>query len=258
MTKNKKLNSYLKIGIIMLLSVLAGGVIGVGAVFFDFASFGGAISAFLGMIRTNLLMIQICLGLLMTVIGELTIRKMRVLGILMVNASDEDSDRLDYELERYGSIGVVSKTVLYALSILALATGYSMDFIAQASKSENILLLITFVVFILICFYEGYWQVRFVKLTQKIDPAKKGDPTSTKFQEQWIASCDEAERQMIYQASHKTYIKMQKIIPVLILITMLSHLMWDTGIMAVAIVGIVWVLQTWFYCRTCVATKKKI
>ena len=46
----------------------------------------------------------------------------------------------------------------------------------------------------------------YIKLVQRIYPDKKGDPTSINFQEQWLASCDEAEKEEIYEASYKTYL----------------------------------------------------
>lgn len=57
----------------MLLSVLLGGAIGFITAFFDFASFGGAISGFLGMIQKNLLAVQVCIGLPMLATGEFVI-----------------------------------------------------------------------------------------------------------------------------------------------------------------------------------------
>ena len=50
--------------------------------------------------------------------------------------------------------------------------------------------------------YFGMWQIRYIKLVQRIYPDKKGDPTSINFQEQWLTpSCDEAERrEEIYEA----------------------------------------------------------
>lgn len=255
--EGKKMNSYIKAGLIMLLCVLAGGIIGFGVAFCDVSSVGTVMDAFLMMIRKNLLLILTVITVLMILLGEGSIRKLRITGCRLENAEDEESDLLDYELERISAVAITTVTTLSAISIIVLATGYSITYIEQLSKSENIFLLLSFGVFIIGCFYEGYWQIKFVKVTQKIDPAKKGDPTSLKFQEQWLMSCDEAERGMIYQATYRTYITMSKTIPVLILITMLSHLLWNTGILAVVIVGCVWVLQTLIYSFSCVKLKGK-
>ena len=48
--------------------------------------------------------------------------------------------------------------------------------------------------------YFGMWQIRYIKLVQRIYPDKKGDPTSINFQEQWLASCDEAEKEEILRS----------------------------------------------------------
>ena len=256
MKKNKKkTNSYIKTGLILLGCVLAGALIGFGVAFVDIRAWGNTVNIFLDFIRENLLCTLSLLLILMAILGEFSLRKIKKLGVQMQQADDEVCDEIDYQLERASGIGMVIQNIFTVLSIAALATGYSMDYIARLSTEANNLLLISFIIFIVGCFYEGYWQVRFVKLNQRIDPNKKGDPTSIKFQEQWLESCDEAEREIIYKSAYKTYIAMSKAIPVMMLVTMLAHLLWDTGLMAILIVGIVWVIQTVIYVHTCIKLK---
>ena len=66
--------------------------------------------------------------------------------------------------------------------------------------------LVACVIFITIYVYLYFWQIRYVKLLQKTHPEKKGDPPSPKFQEQWLDSCDEAEKEVIYRSAYKAYI----------------------------------------------------
>jgi len=39
---------------------------------------------------------------------------------------------------------------------------------------------------------------------------------------------------------------------------MLSHMLWDTGILAVVLVGIMWCGTAVVYCRACVTNRRRI
>ena len=56
-----------------------------------------------------------------------------------------------------------------------------------------------FVLFLICFFYCGMAQARYVKLLQKVHPEKKGDIASKDFHKQWLESCDEAEKDAVYQ-----------------------------------------------------------
>lgn len=76
-----------------------------------------------------------------------------------------------------------------------------------------------------------------------------------KFQKQWMESCDEAEKEVIYQSSYKTYLTIMKVIPILLLVAMLGHFIWNTGIMAILMVGIIWIVANVTYSRSCLIKK---
>ena len=44
-----------------------------------------------------------------------------------------------------------------------------------------------------------------VNLTKRINPEKRGDVLELKFQQTWLASCDEGERSVIYQSASQAY-----------------------------------------------------
>ena len=45
--------------------------------------------------------------------------------------------------------------------------------------------------------------MRYVKMVQAAHPEKRGDMNSKNFQKDWMASCDEAEKEMVYQSAYK-------------------------------------------------------
>ncbi|MFR7667159.1 MAG: DUF3169 family protein [Mediterraneibacter faecis] len=78
---------------------------------------------------------------------------------------------------------------------------------------------------VLICFfYCGMAQARYVKLLQKVHPVEKGDIASKDFHKQWLESCDEAEKEAVYQSSYSTYIFSGKLIGILLVVTMIAFI----------------------------------
>lgn len=68
--------------------------------------------------------------------------------------------------------------------ILLLATGYSTKYIESLNGSGIMWFLLEILTFIALEVYLNVWQIRYVRVIQKIYPDKKGDPTSLKFPKQ--------------------------------------------------------------------------
>lgn len=144
---------------------------------------------------------------------EIVLHKMKKIGARIPGAEDAEGDRLEFEMEQIGSAAMIYSNLFSVLSILVLSTGYSIDYINSLERKENVWLIAAFIIFIIGTTYQGYWQVRYIKTVQRTYPDKKGDPSSRKFQEQWLQSCDEAEREVIYQGAYKSYRGIMKLLP---------------------------------------------
>ena len=94
-------------------------------------------------------------------------------------------------------------------------------------------------------------------MVQKAHPEKKGEISSKDFQKQWLASCDEAEKEIVYQSAYKVYCVMTKSIAVLLGITMILHLMFQTGILAILVVAAIYLITVFTYATSCVSLQKK-
>lgn len=251
----KKMNTYLKFSLKMLGYTFAGGLLGFGCVYIGMDSLGELFKALSNAARDHLIWIQAFFLAVSVLLLEPVLHRYRTLGRELEDAEDEQGDLLEYRMEKLSALGMTVSIAGMVLAMILLSTGYSMDYIESLSISGNKMLLAVFALFILNCVYNGFWQVRYVKSVQKVYPNQKADISSAKFQEQWLESCDEAEREMIYQASYKSYLFLHKLVSVLAVAAMLSHLFWNTGIMAVAMVGIVWIGMTVTY--SCACIKKK-
>ncbi|MDC7289821.1 DUF3169 family protein [Blautia schinkii] len=253
----KKMNTYIKYTAFLAAVLLVSGALGAAAAYFKVENWDSVFVVLAGLIRRNMALILLVLSAICITYQEVILHRMKKIGAEIPGAEDAEGDRLEFEMEQMGSAGTISSNLFSVLSILVLCTGYSMEYIIDLGKKENVWLLAAFVIFLIGTVYQGYWQMRYVKTIQRAYPEKKGDPTSRRFQEEWLKSCDEAERDVIYQGAYKAYRGISKLLPALAFVAMIAHLLWDTGIMAVVMVCIIWIVMVIIYSRSCVIKKSQ-
>lgn len=254
-TEKKKMNTYLKYVCTLVICAVIGGFVGAFSPALLNMGVENGVQGLVELICRQQFPILLILSVAAVVTLEYVQSKIRKAGKQLLTASDEECDLLEYEIEKIGSIGVIMSNVFEVLLLLILSTGYTMEYISSLSNEGGGRYLAAWFVFMVTAFYCGIWQVRYVKAIQKIDPGKKGDPASMKFRKQWLESCDEAEREVIYQSSYKTYSAMMKWIPILFIVSMFSHFVWNTGIMAMFVVGVLWIVGCITYSRSVVIKK---
>ena len=258
MKQEKKVNSYLRAIKIIALACVIGGVIGgvTGAIRFVLLSRGVAVSGdwVLQQIRSQLVPILGIIFAVTVILEELCFHKLKGICEKQITAEDEECDQLEYEEERTGAFGTNLNVLSQVVSIFFLTFGYSMKYIEADDHAYSF--LVACVIFVVSYIYIYFWQIRYVKLLEKTHPEKKGDPSSTKFQEQWLESCDEAEKEMVYQSAYKAYMALGKMIQILLCATMILHLVFHTGILAVIVVGVIYLTMTLTYHRSCVSLQK--
>ena len=90
-------------------------------------------------------------------------------------------------------------------------------------------------------------QQKAVNLSKEINPEKTGSVYDMKFQDKWLANCDEAERFAAYKCSFKTFKTMQITGMILWLICLVGQMTFGTGAFATIIVTIFMIIQTSVY-----------
>lgn len=245
----------------MLAAMLIGGVIGgVSTVVYEIVfgeDFSGRSLSLLTEV-TRRLMVPGLLSVLVVSIAayEICFKKLRNICDRIEDEEDEEFHRLDYEEERYGAILQCINVVAQVLCIALLGSGYSMRYIHDG-RTSLVQFLTACILFLICFFYCGMAQARYVKLLQKVHPEKKGDIASKDFHKQWLESCDEAEKEAVYQSSYSTYIFSGKLIGILLVVTMIAHLFFNTGVFAIVVVGVIYLCITIKYCVSCVKLKNK-
>lgn len=233
-----------------------GGVMEMGQVHGVLTGIQEGMQFFLNSVRTWMLPLMAICGVIALVLCEQYMGRLKRAGEAMEQAEDEAYERLDYELEAAGSRGMIVSFAGSIAMILLLATGYSTKYIESLNGSGIMWFLLEILTFIALEVYLNVWQIRYVRVIQKIYPDKKGDPTSLKFPKQWLESCDEAEKEVIYQSAYKAYVTINRTIPLILIVVMVANLYFDTGMMAVVVLAVVWMLAQFTYTGNCVKMKK--
>ena len=90
-------------------------------------------------------------------------------------------------------------------------------------------------------------QAMVVRATQRLAPEKRGNVFDIRFQKDWYASCDEAERQRIGECAYHTYITMTSIYPFTLLVALLAVMYGGASVLWALLLGGLWLTQTLIY-----------
>ena len=240
--KTKKTNSYkngLKIiAVAMVIGGVAGGISG--GLYEAAKAYGIGIdmAEITALFQSVLAPLQAIIFAASVILGETSHRRLKAICEKQQTAEDEECDRLEYEEEKEGAFGMNTSVVSQVLCILFLTFGYSMKYITGGGHAFRFLAACT--IFIACFVYEYFWQIRYVKLIQKNHPE----------------SCDEAEKEIIYRSSYKAFMTVNRTVPILLVGTMVAHLYFDTGMFAVVVVSIIWLVTQFTYARSCVRLRE--
>ena len=252
---SKKTTSLSKITLKMAAGAVVGAILGVGAsVLLSIINHGNSFKQTVQDLSTGIQNL-IFPGLLLITVASIALQEIyysRLKNICnsLETADDEAFDKLDYKEEKTGSVLMTINLLSYICSIVLLAFGYSTNYL------RNIIALGSCFAFLICIFYDGIMQARYIRLVQKTHPEKRGDISSMRFQQQWLESCDEAEKEVIYRSAYDAFSFTGKCISFLLLLTMLSHLFFHTGVLAIIVVGIIHLTLQLTYYRSCVKLKK--
>src|SRR6056297_3441021 len=81
------------------------------------------------------------------------------------------------------------------------------------------------------------YEISTIRFIQQNDERLKGDPVSFRFRKDFFNSCDEAEKQKILKTSYHGFNLARNVSFALLIMTILSHMILETGIYAIFISG---------------------
>lgn len=249
--EKKKTNSYVKMIIVMCIGGAIGAVIGLGSFYFN-GSLLSVFSSIAHMIEINahiILCILTALALLITVFCYY--KSGNILKQSLIATDDDTQDLLDKKYDFWGTFGVASSNILLGTTFIVFAFPFSDILSIGLNKIWQ--LIVTFLLCMTICIT---YQIAIVKQMKKKDPTKYGDAMSFKFQDKFLETCDEGEKIIIYRSAYKTFVLMQQITIYVLGIACLGHMLFGTGITAVVLVGILYIIMTTAYSIYAIKSQK--
>ena len=184
------------------------------------------------------------LNLIMCIIGFcLYIKSSR-----MADTWDGENEDIIDSIEGRLTITLVIPSVMMILNFLCFGIAFAGDaHLKDGITPENIALCVAFLTFVLSFVWETVLQGKVIALEKKLNPEKRGNILDFKFRSEWIESCDEAERMIIYRSSYDVYKLMANLFIYAWLLTFVVSAATNTGVFAMVMVTALWLMQTVAY-----------
>ena len=156
--------------------------------------------------------------------------------------ADEDDDAFEK----------ANRRLSLSMAFSAVVMPWMMLTICLALPSVDVLANNAFVVAVVpLLLVEIAWsyglQAVVVRAMQRLAPEKRGNVFDLRFQKDWYASCDEAERQRIGECGYHTYLTMTKIYPFTLLAALLAIMYGGASVLWAVVLGGLWLTQTLSY-----------
>ena len=233
----KKLNPTIKFFIVLVISAFIGGLLG-GSIIHGEDTIIKSLNNFQSfMINNNLLIQSFIFGLCALIILILYFSAKLKLKHLEEN-DDLLFDQIDHQLGFL--IPFISVTMIFGFCLFGVTVTNSMeDF-----KLLGLIIFLGNMAFTLIM------TILTIKLTKVLYPDKRGNPLDFNFDKEWLKSCDEAEKFVIYKASYRCYQLMNLIYCGVVTFCLLISIAVNIGIFPYLLIGFLWITQTLIYSIT--------
>lgn len=156
--------------------------------------------------------------------------------------ADEDDDAFE----------TANRRLSLSMAFSAVVMPWMMLTICLALPSVDVLANNAFVVAVVpLLLVEIAWsyglQAVVVRTMQRLAPEKRGNVFDLRFQKDWYASCDEAERQRIGECGYHTYLTMTQIYPFTLAAALLAIMYGGASVLWAVVLGGLWLTQTLSY-----------
>ena len=158
---------------------------------------------------------------------------------------DGEDETVPERAEKPLNLALWISSMAMVAAFFLLTAAYS---VGMASKSEVFGMLGGIAAFSAVMVITIILQQRLVDLVKRIYPEKKASVYDTKFQKEWFAQCDEAEKAQVGESAYHAYNAANKTCSILWIMFTLTALFLDTGILPVLAVCVVWAVSQSVYC----------
>ncbi len=226
--------AFMKLGLLILVGMLIGVIARIGLLTIEDIMKADFFEDLISVLKFNSIYISIILFVLVFIPSYIYYLKGSKMAQLMSSASEDDLDEIQEKNEKYFNISITSNAVYFVLNFMLLG-------IAFDSSHEYFYLIL--VIFLFSVILSSILTVTVVKRDQKTNPHLKGDPMSSKFSRDYIKSCDEAEKLVIYKASYKAFNSTISASIIFVLVAVVMNMLFETGGFAVLLTGSMMIYQ---------------
>ena len=235
-----------KFMLIMVISLLAGGLIGFCAAKYGLNALAGGMKSagsFFGTYIAPWLMLLI--AVIVPVVCVLIYQSAKKLLSSWDGENEDISDTIDKKL----SVVIWVTSAALILSYFLIAASYSGGFDAFENKNSTVLLFIGIIAFSAIMIEAVIIQQKCVDAAKKTNPEKTVSVYDPKFQKKWMDSCDEAEKIMIGKCAFKAYTATNAVCTVISIVLAICALIFGIGFLPSLVVCLIWIVNLSVYCK---------
>lgn len=235
-TPPKKKYTMLKFIAIMVISMLVGAVVGgTMAAFLDNTDTASA--ALLSWLAAVLPTVHWVVFALLTVVSFGLYFAARTV-VFAFERSGSENEKLSERADTLITFSMLANSLNMIFVYCIFGMLCALPMVLNLENSINVLVLFATII------VTTAHNVYSIKLYKRLAPEKRGDPLDFKFGKEWIDSCDEAEKMLIYKASYSTYKLMQVVLLAVWVLTAILGPFFDIGIYPMVIITIIWLAHT--------------
>lgn len=258
--KREDKKAFKKYILIVLCSMLAGFVIGMGSMMLSNGSFLSG----LAVPRHVLELFSVYGGIVATILIEIVLCVFYRQTRTMFKDWDGEDEAVLERMEVKITLALWLTTLAVFLSYFFMPFGSYMSVISKkeffATNGPELMsavhgfVSIGSILFTMILMNRA--QRKFVNLEKEINPEKSVSAYELKFQQKWMEESDEAEKFVVYKSAYKAYSTTKIVCSVCWIISVIGLLMFDTGFLPMILVLAIWfTLYTVYNMQTIYYTK---
>lgn len=177
----------------------------------------------------------------------------------MFAAWDGENEEIYNTFERKLSIATIIIAINQVLLFMFIAIGIIR--MLELEAQGKTVLIINSSIFIIGIFgtliFNIIAQQKIVNIEKEINPEKRGSVFDNKFHKKWIESCDELEKQQIYEASYASYKAVNATCMGILIACVLGVQLLDFGVLPICITGVIWLVSILSYSIKCLKFEQR-
>lgn len=232
--------------LIMVISLLVGGLIGFCAAKYGLNTLAGGMKsagAFFGAYIAPWLMLAA--AVIVPAVCVPIYKSAKKLLSSWDGENEEISDAIDKKL----SIIIWITSAALILSYFLIAASYSGGFEAFENENSMASFGVGIIGFFAILMETVMIQQKCVDAAKKTNPEKTASIYDIKFQKKWVDRCDEAEKIMIGKCAFKAYSATNNVCSVLAIVLAICALIFGIGFLPSLAVCLIWLVNQSVYCK---------